>query len=113
MQQEGRGIGLTNKIKAYMLQDFGSDTHDANISLGFKPDERQYELAAAMLKRFDVGSIRLLTNNPNKIADLQKFGVKIAERVPLETLPNEYNLSYLETKRDRFGHFLSLETGRR
>ena len=109
MQQEGRGTGLTNKIRAYMLQDLGSDTYDANLVLGFKPDERQYEVAAAMLKKFDVRSIRLLTNNPAKIKELEKYGVKIEEIVPLETPPNRYNRSYLETKKIRFGHLLSLD----
>lgn len=109
MQQEGRGIGLTNKLKAYMLQDLGSDTYDANVSLGFKPDERQYELAAAMLNKLRVRSTRLLTNNLQKVKELQKYGVKIEERVPLEILPNKYNRAYLETKKTRFGHLLSLD----
>lgn len=108
MQQEGRGIGLTSKLKAYMLQDLGSDTYDANVSLGFKPDERQYELAAAMLSKLRVRNIRLLTNNPQKVKELQKYGVKIEERVPLEIPPNQYNRAYLETKKARFGHLLSL-----
>jgi GTP cyclohydrolase II len=110
MQQEGRGIGLTNKIRAYMLEDLGEDTYDANVDLGFKPDERSYELAAAMLKRFNVRSLRLLTNNPGKITELERYGVKINERVPLEISPNKYNRSYLETKKTRFGHLLSLQT---
>jgi 3,4-dihydroxy 2-butanone 4-phosphate synthase/GTP cyclohydrolase II len=110
MQQEGRGIGLTNKIRAYMLEDAGEDTYDANVDLGFKPDERSYELAAAMLKKFDVRSIRLLTNNPAKITELERYGVKIEERVPIETHPNKYNRAYLETKKTRFGHLLSLRT---
>ena len=108
MQQEGRGIGLTNKIKAYMLQDLGSDTYDANLVLGFKPDERQYELSAAMLSKLEVKSIRLLTNNPQKVKDLQKYGAKVEERVSLEISPNEHNRAYLEAKKDRFGHILSL-----
>jgi GTP cyclohydrolase II len=108
MQQEGRGIGLNNKIKAYMLQDLGSDTYDANLILGFKPDERQYEIAAAMLSKLDVKSIRLLTNNPNKIKELERFGVKIEKRVSLEIPPNKYNQTYLKTKKTRFKHVLSL-----
>jgi GTP cyclohydrolase II len=108
MQQEGRGIGLKNKIKAYMLQDLGSDTYDANLILGFKPDERQYELAAAMLRKLDVKSIRLLTNNPNKIRELERFGVKVEKRVSLEISPNKYNKTYLKTKKTRFNHILSL-----
>jgi len=108
MQQEGRGIGLTNKIRAYMLQDLGSDTYDANLTLGFKPDERQYELAAAMLRKLDVKSIRLMTNNPSKMRELERFGVKVDKRVPLEIPPNRYNQSYLQTKKNRFNHILSL-----
>lgn len=108
MQQEGRGIGLTNKIRAYMLEDLGEDTYEANVDLGFKPDERDYEVAAAMLRRFDIKSIRLLTNNPEKIEQLERFGVKITERVPLQIRPNKYNRSYLETKKARFGHLLTL-----
>ena len=108
MQQEGRGIGLTNKIRAYMLQDAGSDTYEANIDLGFKPDERQYELAAAMLSKLNVKSIRLLTNNPEKIKELESYGVAVEERIPLETRPNRYNRRYLQAKKERFGHLLSL-----
>jgi 3,4-dihydroxy 2-butanone 4-phosphate synthase/GTP cyclohydrolase II len=110
MQQEGRGIGLTNKIKAYMYQDKGIDTYDANIILGFPPDLRQYELAAMMLKKFEVSSIRILTNNPQKIKDLEAFGVKIKERIPIEIPPNSFNRHYLETKKEKFGHILSLKT---
>ncbi len=109
LQQEGRGIGLTNKIKAYMIQDRGLDTYDANVYLGFEPDERQYELAAGMLKRLSVKSIRLLTNNPRKIEQLAKFGVLVKKRVPLEIPPNEFNRFYLQTKKSRFGHLLTLE----
>ena len=109
MQQEGRGIGLTNKIRAYMLQDAGSDTYEANIDLGFKPDERQYELAAAMLSRLGLRSVRLLTNNPDKIRELESFGVAIKERIPLETRPNKYNRAYLQTKKNRFGHLFRLD----
>ena len=110
MQQEGRGIGLTNKIKAYMLQDLGSDTYDANLILGFKPDEREYEIAAAMLNKLKVQSIRLLTNNPKKIRELERFDVKVEKRVPLEIPPNRYNISYLRTKKNRFNHILSLRS---
>ncbi len=108
LQQEGRGIGLTNKIKAYMIQDRGLDTYDANVYLGFEPDERQYELAAGMLKRLNVKSIRLLTNNPRKIEQLAKFGVVVKKRVPLEIPPNEFNRFYLQTKKSRLGHLLTL-----
>ena len=110
MQQEGRGIGLINKIRAYMLKDSGSDTYESNIDLGFKPDERQYELAAAMLSKLGVKSIRLLTNNPEKIRELESFGVVIKKRIPLETRPSRYNRCYLQTKKERFGHLLSLES---
>lgn len=109
MQQEGRDIGLTNKIRTYMAQDKGMDTIDANISLGFEPDRRQYELAAAMLKKLEVRSIRLLTNNPAKIEELEKFGILIRKRISLEIRPNKFNLFYLQTKKERLGHLLSLE----
>lgn len=109
MQQEGRGIGLTNKIKAYMLQDQGADTYEANVYLGFKPDERHYELSAAMLSKLKVKSIRLLTNNPEKIKELESYGVKVTERVPLEIPPNIHNIDYLKTKKTRFGHLLSIK----
>ncbi len=110
MQQEGRGIGLTNKIKAYMYQDRGIDTYDANLLLGFSPDQRTYELAAAILKKFRISSIRLITNNPQKIRDLEEFDVKIKERIPIEIPSNRFNRFYLETKKEKFGHLLSLST---
>ena len=110
MQQEGRGIGLTNKIKAYMYQDKGMDTYDANLLLGFSPDQRTYELAAAMLNKFHIASIRLITNNPQKIRDLEESGVKIKSVVPIEISPNRFNRYYLETKKEKFGHILSLDT---
>jgi GTP cyclohydrolase II len=109
MQQEGRGIGLTNKIKAYMYQDQGVDTYNANILLGFPPDSRQYEIAAAMLRKFNISTIRLLTNNPQKIHDLEEFGLKIKTRIPIEIPPNSFNRFYLETKKNKFGHLLSLK----
>ena len=108
MQQEGRGIGLSNKIRAYMLQESGVDTYDANVLLGFQPDERQYEIAAAMLTKLAVKSVRLVTNNPMKIRELEKYGIKVTERVGLEIPPNEHNRAYLIAKK-RFGHFLSLD----
>jgi 3,4-dihydroxy 2-butanone 4-phosphate synthase/GTP cyclohydrolase II len=110
MQQEGRGIGLTNKIKTYMYQDNGTDTYDANIMLGFPPDLRQYELATMMLKKFEVSSTRILTNSPQKMKDLEAFGVEIKERIPIEIPPNSFNHYYLETKKEKFGHILSLKT---
>jgi 3,4-dihydroxy 2-butanone 4-phosphate synthase / GTP cyclohydrolase II len=108
MQQEGRGIGLTNKLRAYMRQDDGLDTYDANLALGFPADERDYEITAAMLKRLDFGDIRLITNNPSKVDALRKYGVKIRDVVPIQTGLNEYNERYFEAKRDRFGHHLDL-----
>jgi 3,4-dihydroxy 2-butanone 4-phosphate synthase/GTP cyclohydrolase II len=109
MQQEGRGIGLVNKIKAYQLQDTGFDTYDANLHLGFEPDERDYEVSAAMLKKMGVKSIRLLTNNPDKIKQLRAYGVEITDRVPIELPTHEHDREYMETKKERFGHDLKLE----
>lgn len=106
MRQEGRGIGFINKIRAYQLQDRGYDTLKANEMLGFKRDERDYDVAAHMLKSLHVKSIRLLTNNPDKIKDLQMHGMKVTTRIPVVVPPNEYNRFYLETKRRRAGHLM-------
>lgn len=106
MCQEGRGIGLANKILAYSFQDQGQDTVQANQSLGFDPDLRDYSSAAQILQDLGVKSVRLITNNPEKIADLREYGVEVAERVPSATEPNIHNLSYLETKRKKMGHFI-------
>jgi GTP cyclohydrolase II len=106
LRQEGRGIGLENKIKAYRLQELGLDTIEANEALGFRADERDYRVAAEMLKALDVRSILLMSNNPAKIADLRVHGVRIAGRIPLEVSPNPHNAKYLETKRVRAGHLL-------
>jgi len=106
LQQEGRGIGLINKLRAYALQDQGFDTVDANLRLGFDSDERDFELAVAMLKLIGVGSVRLLTNNPDKVAALEASGIAVAERVPHHMPANPHNAHYLDTKRVRSGHLL-------
>jgi len=107
--EEGRGIGLVNKLRAYALQDKGFDTLDANIALGFSPDERDYFIPAEMLKKIGVKSVRLMTNNPEKVSQIEKFGVRISERVHHELPGNVHNIKYLETKKDRFGHILRLD----
>ncbi|MCK4849556.1 MAG: GTP cyclohydrolase II [Candidatus Heimdallarchaeota archaeon] len=107
MQQEGRGIGLINKLRAYALQDNGYDTYDANVALGFGPDPRDYEVAGEMILKLGVTDIRLITNNPEKVEQLNQF-VTVSERVPLELPTSEYNEKYMETKRERFGHYLSI-----
>lgn len=109
IRQEGRGIGLDNKIKAYALQDQGSDTVEANELLGFPPDPRDYGVGAQILVDLGVRRIRLLTNNPQKRAGLEGYGLQVVERVPLEIPPNKENYAYLKTKRHRLGHLLSLE----
>jgi GTP cyclohydrolase II len=106
LRQEGRGIGFLNKIRAYGLQDHGYDTVEANIALGFRDDERDYSVAAHMLFSLKVKSIRLLTNNPKKIAGLERIGVKVSDRIPLVIPPNPHNRFYLETKRAKSGHLL-------
>src|SRR5512135_310992 len=98
LRQEGRGIGLTNKIRAYSLQDQGMDTVEANLALGFRDDERDYAVAAHMLMSLKINSVRLITNNPKKIQQLTDYGIKVAGRIPHVMQPNEHNLFYLETK---------------
>ena len=106
MRQEGRGIGLHNKIKAYSLQDDGLDTVDANKSLGFEPDLRHYGVGAQILLDLGVRKLRLLTNNPRKVVGLTGFDLEIVERVPVETIATDENRAYLQTKRARMGHML-------
>jgi GTP cyclohydrolase II len=107
LRQEGRGIGLVNKIRAYGLQDYGYDTVEANLALGFRDDERDYSVAAHMLESLKVKSVRLLTNNPKKIDALVEFGVKLGERIPLVIPPNHYNEFYLKTKAAKSGHMMT------
>ena len=106
IQQEGRGIGLMNKIKAYKLQEQGIDTVDANIHLGFDPDERDYGVGAQILCSLGVRKMRLLTNNPVKRVGLEGYGLKVVESIPIVIKPNKYNEVYMRTKRDRMGHSL-------
>lgn len=110
LRQEGRGIGFINKIKAYQLQDHGYDTVEANEALGFKSDERDYDIAAHMLRSLNIKSIKLMSNNPHKIRDLQFHGIKITGRIPLIMPPTEHNKFYLETKKQKSGHLLEDKT---
>lgn len=110
MQQEGRGIGLMNKIAAYKLQqEQGLDTVEANVHLGFKPDERDYGCGAQMLRHLGVHKMRLMTNNPTKRVGLEAYGLEIVENVPIEVTPNKYDYKYLKTKKEKMGHELHLE----
>ena len=109
LRQEGRGIGLANKIRAYALQDTGLDTVDANLALGLPVDRREYASAAAILRHLGVQQVRLLTNNPLKHAALEAHGVRVTERVPLMVPPNPANHHYLRTKADRMGHLIAFE----
>lgn len=106
MRQEGRGIGLVNKLRAYELQDDGLDTLDANLALGFQGDEREYYIGAQILRDLGVRTMRLLTNNPDKVYQLEGFGIEITERLPIAVDPNEFDRHYLETKKTRMGHIL-------
>lgn len=106
MAQEGRGIGLMNKIAAYHLQDHGMDTVQANLRLGFKADARDYTIGSQILADLGIKKIKLLTNNPKKIDGLEKYGLEIVERVPIIIKPNKANKEYLDTKREKLGHYL-------
>lgn len=109
LRQEGRGIGLVNKIRAYSLQESGVDTVDANRQLGLPDDARDYTIAADLLTCLGVQRIRLITNSPNKVAALTRLGIEVVERVPLKVASNKHNVGYLQTKRRRMGHFLDVE----
>ena len=104
MNQEGRGIGLINKLKAYKLQEKGYDTLDANLKLGFKGDARDYGVGAQILRSVNISKMRLLSNNPKKRVGLVGYGLEIVENIPLEIDSNEHNAFYLKTKRDKMGH---------
>jgi len=106
LRQEGRGIGLINKVRAYSLQDDGLDTVEANLALGFRDDERDYAVAAHMLMSLKVESIKLMTNNPKKIAQLTQYGINVTDRIPHIMPPNEHNRFYLETKATKSGHLI-------
>ncbi|MEI8032099.1 MAG: bifunctional 3,4-dihydroxy-2-butanone-4-phosphate synthase/GTP cyclohydrolase II [Chlorobiaceae bacterium] len=106
LMQEGRGIGLINKLKAYNLQDEGLDTVEANEKLGFKADLRDYGIGAQILKDLGIGKMRIMTNNPKKVVGLEGYGLEIVERIPLEIAPNAINQGYLDTKRDKLGHMI-------
>ncbi len=108
LRQEGRGIGLTNKIRAYALQDRGYDTIDANRALGFGDDQRDYRVAAEMLRALGVKSVKLITNNPLKLEGLRDNGIKVSGRLPSATTPNRHNIHYLRTKKTRAGHWLNV-----
>jgi len=108
LNQEGRGIGLSNKIRAYKLQEQGRDTVEANIDLGFKDDERDYGVGANILRELGLGKLKLITNNPVKRAGLEGYGLTIVENIPLVIEPNEHNAFYLKTKQDKMGHFLDI-----
>jgi GTP cyclohydrolase II len=106
-QQEGRGIGLMAKLQAYALQDSGFDTVEANERLGFKPDQREFQMPVEILKALDIKQVRLLSNNPDKVAALERAGIRVTERIPCEIAPTEHTQEYLNTKRDKLGHLFT------
>ena len=108
MNQEGRGIGLMNKIRAYKLQEQGEDTVEANVHLGFRPDERDYGVGAQILQMMGAKKLRLMTNNPIKRIGLESYGIEIVENIPIEVAPNPYNLRYMQTKKEKMCHNLNL-----
>ena len=112
MRQEGRGIGLVNKLKAYSLQEHGMDTLDANLALGFQGDLREYYIGAQILRDLGIKSLHLLTNNPDKIYQLEDYEIKITSRVPIEIKANSYDSFYLRTKKNRMGHILKMKEER-
>jgi 3,4-dihydroxy 2-butanone 4-phosphate synthase/GTP cyclohydrolase II len=109
MSQEGRGIGLHNKLKAYQLQDGGMDTVEANLALGFPADRRDYGIGCQILVDLGIKELKLITNNPRKRAGLEGYGLTVAERIPIQTEPNPHNVRYLETKRRKMGHLLDMK----
>jgi len=111
MRQEGRGIGLVNKLKAYTLQDEGMDTVEANHKLGFKADLRDYGIGAQILRDLGVRKMSLLTNNPKKIIGLEGYGIEVVDRFPIEMAVSDENKSYLQCKRDRMGHLIEVDEG--
>ena len=102
--QEGRGIGLANKLKAYELQELGLDTVDSNLKLGFAADHRNYAFAVQILKDIGIKAVNLLTNNPHKISELEFYGIKVLKRIPIEIEPNSFNRKYLKAKKEKMGH---------
>jgi len=106
LRQEGRGIGLANKLRAYKLQEQGLDTVEANVKLGFLPDKRDYGIGAQICRDLGLRNVRILTNNPKKVSRLEVYGIHIVEQIPLQAKPTEYNRKYLQTKKVRFGHLL-------